>query len=229
MEMGLVDVAALRRHQGGAVTRGETVSRVVKADELGGALGGEADLGSEPGPQTLAAPSDLSRQPLDSNPPSAGHHLPPGEGDFGVDHPACVVTPSQRGLSDREPLVPRPGSAQLLLGSHGVAPPEVIEGYHRPAEIRRGAQDRVRDHRRQPHLEAPEASGQPPPSSAHRRESGDDAFSLLRTTAVVDDDRYVAEVEDHHDSRVRDQRNIDEVIRSIAEPCHGDPCQPTRP
>jgi len=229
MEMRLVDVAALRRHQGGPVTRGETVSRIVKADELGGALGGEADLGSEPGPQTFAAPSDLSRQPLDSNPPPASHHLPPGERDFGVDYPACVVTSSQRSLSDREPVIPRPGSAQLLLGSHGVAPPEVIEGDHRPAQLRRGAQDRVRDHRRQPHLEALEAAGQPPPSSAIGRESGDDAFSLLRTTPVVDNDRYVAEVEDHHDSRVRDQLNIDEGIRSIAEPCHGDPRQPTRP
>jgi hypothetical protein len=62
MEAGLVDVAALGRHQGGAVTRGETVSRVVETDELGGALRGQADLGPEPGPQTLAAPPGLGRE-----------------------------------------------------------------------------------------------------------------------------------------------------------------------
>ncbi|MCW2936150.1 MAG: hypothetical protein JWM19_7112 [Actinomycetia bacterium] len=45
MAVGLVDVAALGRHQSGAVTSGETVSRVVETDELGGALRGEADLG----------------------------------------------------------------------------------------------------------------------------------------------------------------------------------------
>jgi hypothetical protein len=31
------------------------------------------------------------------------------------------------------------------------------------------------------------------------RESGDDAFSLLLTTAVADDEWFVAEVEDHHE------------------------------
>jgi hypothetical protein len=39
----------------------------------------------------------------------------------------------------------------------------------------------------------------------------------------------VAEVEDHHDGWVRDQPDIDEVILSVAEPCHGDPCQLARP
>ncbi len=53
MEVGLVDVAALRRHQGGAVTRGEAMGRVVETYGLCGALGGEADLGSEPGLQAL--------------------------------------------------------------------------------------------------------------------------------------------------------------------------------
>src|SRR6266702_4012405 len=48
IEVGLVGIAALRRHQGGAVTRGEAVDGVVETDEQGGALGGEADLGPEP-------------------------------------------------------------------------------------------------------------------------------------------------------------------------------------
>src|SRR5262249_33017449 len=50
LEVGLVDVAALRRYQRGAVTRGEAVCCVVETDELGGAFGGDADLGSESGP-----------------------------------------------------------------------------------------------------------------------------------------------------------------------------------
>jgi hypothetical protein len=45
------------------------VGRVVEADELGGGLGGEADLGQEPGPQALAVPSGLGRQALDPNAP----------------------------------------------------------------------------------------------------------------------------------------------------------------
>ncbi|MFI7150221.1 hypothetical protein ACIBO2_35320 [Nonomuraea sp. NPDC050022] len=45
-----------------------------------------------------------------------------------------------------------------------------------------------------------------PPSSPVGGESGGDAFSLLRTTAVFDDEWLAAEVEDHHDRGVRDQR-----------------------
>src|SRR5215469_3663751 len=48
MEVGLVGVAALRRHQGGAVTSGEPVGGVVETDELGSAFGGEAYLRPEP-------------------------------------------------------------------------------------------------------------------------------------------------------------------------------------
>jgi hypothetical protein len=47
------------RDGGGAVPRGETVGRVVETDQLRGALGGEADPGSEPGPQPLTTPSGL--------------------------------------------------------------------------------------------------------------------------------------------------------------------------
>ena len=48
MPMRLVGVAAPRRHQGRAVTRGEAMNRVIETDQLRGALGREADLGSEP-------------------------------------------------------------------------------------------------------------------------------------------------------------------------------------
>jgi len=108
---------------------GETMGRVVEADELGGTLGGEADLGAEPRPKALAAPSDLGNQSFDTYPPSASHHLSPGEGDFRVDRPDCVVPPSQHSLRDRESILPRPCGTQALLGSHGLSPPKVIEGH----------------------------------------------------------------------------------------------------
>jgi hypothetical protein len=48
---------------------------------------------------------------------------------------------------------------------------------------------------------------------------------VLLTTAVIDNDRRVTEVEDHHDCPVGDDLNIHEVIYSIAEPSHSDPSQ----
>src|SRR5690625_4896553 len=82
MEVGLVDITALDRHRGGAVTSDEATSRVIETDELRSALGGKADLGSEPGPQALAAPSDLGGELVDPNPPSVEPHLFPREGDL---------------------------------------------------------------------------------------------------------------------------------------------------
>src|SRR5262249_32379982 len=131
----LVDVAVLRRYEGGGVTRGEAVCRVVEADELGSTLGGKADLRSESGPQTLAAPPHLGRQPFDANLPPARRHLRPGEGDFRVDRPARLASAKPPAVRDREPVLPRPGGAQLLLDSRGVAPPKVLEGDHRPAQF----------------------------------------------------------------------------------------------
>lgn len=88
----------------------------------------------------------------------------------------------------------------------------------------------MRDHWRQPHLQAFEAPGRSTPSSAGRwREPGDDAFSLLTTTAVVEHEGCVTEVEEQRDSRMRNDRNVDEIIRPIAEACHGDPRQPAGP
>ena len=92
MEVRLVDVAALRRHEGGAVTRSKTMGRVVKTNQLGGAFGCDADLGPEPRPEALPAPSDLGGQPLDPNLPPTGDHLCPREGDFRVDLPTCLVS-----------------------------------------------------------------------------------------------------------------------------------------
>jgi hypothetical protein len=44
MKVGLVGVATLCYYQGGAMADGETVGRMVEADELGGTLGGEDAL-----------------------------------------------------------------------------------------------------------------------------------------------------------------------------------------
>src|SRR5215510_80867 len=108
MEVRLVGVAALCGYQRGAVTRGEAVCRVVETDQLGGAFGGDADLGSEPGPHSLTAPSGLGCQSLDPNPSLVCDHLSPGEGDLRVGLAAHRESPGERRLRDREPVLPRP-------------------------------------------------------------------------------------------------------------------------
>jgi len=228
MKVGLVDIASVRRHRGGALTCREAVSCPVETDELGSVLGGETDLGSKPGPETLAAPSDLGRHALDTDPTAAGDQPSPGEGDFGVDRSSCAVSRSQRSLRDREAVLPRPGCPQSLLGALGVAPPQVIEGDQRPAQLRRGVQDRMRDDWRQSHLQALKAPAASPACAAWC-ESGDDASSRLLPGVVDNDEWFLAEVEEDRDSRVRDQCNIDEFRGSIAKPCHGDPRELARP
>jgi len=106
MEVGLVDIAAVRGYQRGPVTGGEAMGGMVEADELRGAFGCESDLGAEPGPQAFAAPAHLRRNLLDANLAPAGHHLLPGEGNLRVDRPAGVEAATERGLCDREPVVP---------------------------------------------------------------------------------------------------------------------------
>ena len=115
MQVGLVGIAAFCGYQGGAVTGGEAVRGVVEADQLRGALGGEAELGPEPGPQSLAAPPGLGRQPLDPDLSPAGPHLLPGEGDLRVGRRPRLASPGQRGLGDGEPVVPGPGRTRLRL------------------------------------------------------------------------------------------------------------------
>jgi len=88
----------------------------------------------------------------------------------------------------------------LLLGSHGVAPPEVSEGDHRLAQLRRDAQHRLRGHWRQPYLQALDAPAAP--SDAAGREADGEAASLL--TAGVVDEYPVAEVDEYRHRRVRD-------------------------
>jgi hypothetical protein len=72
MEVGLVDVAALRRHQRGAFTGGEAMGSMVEADEPRCALRRQSDLGSEPGPELLSAPSDAAGQLVDPDLSPAG-------------------------------------------------------------------------------------------------------------------------------------------------------------
>jgi hypothetical protein len=228
VKVRLVDVAAVGGHRSGALPGGETVRRVVETDELRSPLGSEADLGPEPGPQTLAAPADLARQALDPNPPSGDHHLLPHEGDLRVHNTTGVETSGQRGLRDRKPLLPRPRGTQPLLGSLSISPPHIVEGSHHPAELRRRTQGGMRGQRREPNLEALHAPGQPPPSDAAGREPGDDTRSLAPTGAVLDNERVVAKVEEHRDGRMRDQRHLGQVIRPITEPGHQDTRQAAR-
>jgi hypothetical protein len=87
----------------------------------------------------------------------------------------------------------------------------------------------VCDHGREPYLETLEAAAAFSPRAAWR-ESGDDAFPvLLLTAAVLDRDRRVTEIEEHHDCRMRDHFYIEKIIRATAEPRHADSREPSRP
>ncbi len=177
VEVGLVGVAALSGNARGGVTRREKVGGVVEAHQLRGAFGGEADLGPEAGPQALAAPADLVRQAVDPYPPSAGDRPPPGVSDLRIDRWALVQSPAEDVRCDREPFVPRRGSAQPVLDLPGVADPDIFQGCDGPGELDRCAEHRSRDDRRQPDLEA-----LPPPSACPklaREESGDEAAALV--------------------------------------------------
>ncbi|MDA8315245.1 MAG: hypothetical protein M0010_08740 [Actinomycetota bacterium] len=52
---------------------------------------------------------------------------------------------------------------------------------------------------------------------------------MAPTSSVFDNQLVVAEVEEHRDGRVRDQRHFGEVVRPITEPGHHDTRQATRP
>jgi hypothetical protein len=133
MKVRLVDIAAVRRHRGRALTRGEAVGRLVETDELGSAFRSETNLGSEPGPETLAAPADFGRHAFDPNPTPAVHQPSPGKGNLGVDRPSYVESRSQRRFRYHETVLPRPGCTESLPGSLSVAPPQVIQDDDRPA------------------------------------------------------------------------------------------------
>jgi hypothetical protein len=126
-----------------------------------------------------------------------------------------------------EPVIPRRGSAQLLPGSSGITPPDVIKADHSPAQGARGAKHRVRDHRRKAHLQALDITAASS-ENGNRRESRDDAASVPLTAGVVDE-QAVAEVDEDRDSRVRDEPKVDEVPGLTAESSHRDPRQPTGP
>jgi hypothetical protein len=199
---------------------------VVEADQPRRVLGSEADLGSEPGPETLTAPSDLGCQPLDANLPVADRHLSPGEADLRVDRRACFDSLRQRGFGDREPVVPRCGRAQLLFHPPRVAPPEVIEGFDRSTQVGGSAQELVREHRGQANLQALDAPAAH--ANAVGREADDDDVALLPTTVVVDE-QPIAEVDRDRDSRVRHHGKVDVVRAPFAEARHAEPRQQTGP
>jgi hypothetical protein len=106
----------------------------------------------------------------------------------------------------------------LLLGPHGITPPQVSKGDHHPAQLRTGAQHRVRDHWRQPHLQAVDVPAAP--SDAAGREADGEASRLLLTAGVVDE---------HSVAKVYDHLKVDEILRSIGESSHADPRHPAWP
>jgi len=224
VEVGLVGVAAFRRDQGGAMPGGEAVGGVVEPDELGGALGGEAELGPEPGPQPLAAPADLIRQAVDAYPPPAGGHPVPGLGDLRIDRCAGSQPPAEHLHRDGEAFVPRSGGAQPPLGSARVPAPELLEGCHGTGEIGCCAEDRGRDVRRQPDLEAVDPAPATRPEIAGE-EPDHDAAGLVPAIGVVDDALPLGQVDEEADGRVRDHGDVPQRAAAMAEPGHADPGQ----
>jgi hypothetical protein len=84
----------------------------------------------------------------------------------------------------------------------------------------------VRDHWRQPHLQAFDVPAAP--SDAAGREADGEAASLPLTAGVVDE-HPVAEIDECRHIRVGDHLKVDEVLRSIGESSHADPRHPPRP
>jgi hypothetical protein len=84
----------------------------------------------------------------------------------------------------------------------------------------------VRDHRRQPYLQALDVT--PVHSNAAGREAGREAASLPLTAGVVDD-QTGAEVDYQRCCRIRDHLKVDEVLSSIAKSSNADAREPARP
>jgi hypothetical protein len=142
-------------------------------------------------------------------------------------HATLTVTPTLGRPCRRPAGRSQSGSAQLLLGSCRVAAPEVIEADHRATQLRRFTEHRVRDDRRQPHLQALDVPATR--SNAAGRQSRHDAAALLPTADVLDDEGPVTQVDGHRDSRVRDHAEVDELRGTATEPGHADPRQPAGP
>ena len=150
---------------------------MVETHQLGGAFGGDAELGPEAGPQALAAPADLVRRPVDPNLPSAGEHLPPGVGDLGVD---------RRAASSRRP---RTSSAIANRSSHEAAARSLswVRAASRPQRSSRAAtvplssaeapSNACRHDRRQPDLQALDVPAACPDTAGSK--SDDDTAALL--------------------------------------------------
>ena len=166
MEVGLVDVAALGGHHRGVLTGGEAVGGVVEADQLRCPLGRQTDLGSEAGPEALAAPSDLVRQRLDPHLAAVVHHLVPDVRDLRIDRPSRLHTSNERGLRDREPLLPRCARPAVAPGCARRRGPRGRRGATTvPPSSGEAPSTDVRDDRRQPHLQALDVAAAPPAPS----------------------------------------------------------------
>lgn len=101
VEVGLVDVAACGRHLGGGVTRREEMGGVVEAHQPGGALGGEADLGPEAGPQALTLhPTSFARLSTRTRPRLVS-----------ISHQAAATS----GSSDGRALIRRPRASTAIV------------------------------------------------------------------------------------------------------------------
>src|SRR5690606_25094484 len=222
VKVRLVGVARLRRHQRGRVAGRQAVGGRVEPDELRRPLRGQAHLGPETGPQALATPAHLGRQLLDPDLPAGGDEPAPGLPDLGVDRPPDLEPPGQRGLGDGEPLLPRAGRLQPLLGAHRVPAPEVLQGDDRAGQRRRGPEHLVGDRGRQAHLQA----GDLPPAAPHAAvgQAGDDRAPLAPPAGLVHRVQLAAraDVDDDGDRRVRDDPQVDRPRLAVDEAGHAD-------
>lgn len=147
-EMGLVGIAGFGRDEGGPISGGKAMSRMIKTDQLGCPLWCESDLGPEGGPQSFATPADLGRELFDPSPALSGHQLSPAEGDLWLNRSSPVKAMGDGGLSNHEAVLPGVRRLELILEPYGIRSPKIIKVQDLSAEFGRDSQNCVRNQRR---------------------------------------------------------------------------------
>lgn len=89
------------------------VGGMVEADQLYGALGRQAELRSEPGPQAHTAPPDLGRESVDPGQATAADDPVPGPGHLRVHRRPLLMPAGEQRVRQREAILPRGDIAQL--------------------------------------------------------------------------------------------------------------------
>lgn len=125
MQVGLVGVAGVGRDVGRAFTRDQAVGGMVETDQPHGALGRQAELRPEPGPQPLTAPSDLGGESVDPGQATAVDDPVPGPGHLRVHRRPRLMPTGEQRVRQREAILPRRDTAQLLADPGRLPTPQV--------------------------------------------------------------------------------------------------------